>query len=147
MIWRWSSSKWCCQCVSNLCLISYCVRIRDKVLDSFIFPLATDSAQHSPCLFHRCIMIQCGEIRFSKNSVWPHWWRGEGTSHFDTNNFDTVTFRHRNVFLSKIVGVISTQVWTHFLKMSFLCSHPGWHSVDFVLVDFEIPQTHLICIN
>ena len=35
-----------------------------------------------------------------------------GASHFDTNSFDTVPFRHRNVFLSKNVGVISTQVWT-----------------------------------
>ena len=35
-----------------------------------------------------------------------------GASHLDTNNFDRVPFRHRNVFLSKNVGVISTQVWT-----------------------------------
>ena len=34
-----------------------CVRISDKVLDSFILPLATDSAQYLPILFHRCIMI------------------------------------------------------------------------------------------
>ena len=56
MIWRWYCSKWCCQCVSNLCRISYCIRISDKVLDSFIVPLATDSAQHLPCLFQRCII-------------------------------------------------------------------------------------------
>ena len=64
-------------------------------------------------------------------------------------------FRHsaistqKRVFVQKWRSHFDTglDVSTHFLKMSFLCFHPGWHSVDFVLVDFKISQTHLICIN